>query len=291
MRAAAEVGEGAVGVQRDCLQPLPAPADSRRARDRRSAPPCSPARSQEARARVGDREVLALEALRRLDVRAHPLFDRREVGLGDARPRRETRSRSRSPARSPARSRSSRPGRAPSRRARARARRRGGSAAAAPRPRERAVRIAIRRRRAAAVRGRAPRGRSPSLRPRHPAADLHRQRRARQAGADRGGRIGAGGAVGKLQSVAVGECDRDAHRALEATCPPPRWLGSANLTRPQSAERPAARALGSGRLGGVKPAATARRHPGQCAARDHLRPARSARAPRRCGRGGCCPAP
>ena len=37
------------------------------------------------------------------------------------------------------------------------------------------------------------------------AVDLHRERRAREAGADRGGRVGAGRAVVELQSGAVWE--------------------------------------------------------------------------------------
>ncbi len=45
-------------------------------------------------------------------------------------------------------------------------------------------------------------------------ADLDRQRGARQTGTDRGGGISAGCAVGQLQGIAIGECDRDRHRSV-----------------------------------------------------------------------------
>ncbi len=245
MRAAAEVGEGAVGVERDGVQPGPpsallALARSAAAGARVTSPTLAVARTgvrgshevvdqldlvvlprrREARARVRDRNVLALEVLRRLDVRAHPLFDRREVGLGDAYPvgelevvvealldRRADRDLHARVQLHHCRGEhmsgvvADQPQRLLTLAASGENRDRG---AVGQRPGEVAQLAGL-----------------PSLPDRHtiPAADLHRQRRPRQASTDRGGCVGAGGADGKLQRVAVGEGDRGAHRALEATGP------------------------------------------------------------------------
>ncbi len=133
VRAAAEVGEGAVGVERDGLQ-----------RDRRPALAVAGrggaheivdqldlvvlALGDEALARLRDGHVHAHEALVRLHVGAHALLDRREVGLGDADPVGELEVVVEARPRSAVRSRSSRRGRGPSRPPRARVRRRGESA-------------------------------------------------------------------------------------------------------------------------------------------------------------------
>ena len=130
VRAAAEVGEGAVGVERDRLHR--SPRRRHRSRGRRSARPCSPAprwRSAPGPARSA-RPRVRTKGSARLDVRRACALRSRAGRPRRARRPRGTRSRSRSPARSAARSRSSRPGRAPSRPSRARARRRGGSARA-----------------------------------------------------------------------------------------------------------------------------------------------------------------
>ncbi len=55
--------------------------------------------------------------------------------------------------------------------------------------------------------------------------DLDRERGAREARPDRGGGVGAGGAVGQLERVAVGECDRHGHLS-RAGYPPAARLSS-----------------------------------------------------------------
>ncbi len=56
-------------------------------------------------------------------------------------------------------------------------------------------------------------------------AQLHRERGAREPGPDRGGGVGAGGAVGQLELLSVGEGDRHGHVGLEATRPRRVFVG------------------------------------------------------------------
>ena len=123
---AAEVGERAVGVERDASAG-PDPAVPRR-RGRRSARPCNPGPPPTKRSRAAATGTSSRsKGSAALMCSRIALFDRGK-SASETPCRRETRSRSRSRPRSAGRSRSSRPGRAPSPPRRARARRRGGSA-------------------------------------------------------------------------------------------------------------------------------------------------------------------
>ena len=184
---AAEVGEGAVGVERDGLDALVADQVLDQL----------------------DLVVLALaaEALDRLvdgtSSRTNGssasmcsrilLLDAREVVLGDRRRPRGTRSRSRSRPRSAGRSRSSRPDRAPSPPWRARARRRGGSARAR-RGRcaggDDLAALAVVQRQREVVQA--------------VADHAHAERGLGQPGTDRGSGVGAGRAVGELEAEPSG---------------------------------------------------------------------------------------
>jgi hypothetical protein len=84
VRPAAEVGEGAVGVQRHRLERFPTPTRPGVAHEVvDQLDLVILLLGQETLARVGHQHVLALEGLGRLHVRAHALFDRREVLGGD----------------------------------------------------------------------------------------------------------------------------------------------------------------------------------------------------------------
>ena len=99
------------------------------------------------------------------------------------------------------------------------------------------------------------RARSRTARPRPPpAAHLDRERRAREPGPDRRGGIGAGRAVGELERLAVGECDRDRHRS------------AGGYSRPTPA-------AGRIRSGGLPERVVAERDPPQRARRRAARPA------------------
>ena len=258
MRAATEVGEGAVGVQRDGLELL----GWARYEVVDQLDLVILAARQEARPRIRDRDVLTLEVLRGLDVRAHPVFDRREVGLGDGDPVGE-------------------------------------------------LEVVVE-----------------ALLDRRPDRDLHARIELHHGGgehvrgvvADQPQRLLALRARGEDRDRgAVGQRPREvAHLGSAPPSPPatpsaPRIsTASAARARPApiaaAASAPVApsgssRALPSGRVTvmlierwrlpapTLKPAATTRRRPGARAARGRLRPARSARARRRCDREECFPAP
>ncbi len=155
------------------------------------------------------RHLLALERLRRLDVRAHPLFDLRELGLGESRSvgklevvieplldRRADRDLHAGIQLHHGRSQHMR-GVVPDQLQRL---------LAALLRQDRHVRPVGQR--ALKVAHLGPLATAISL----GMADLDRQRRSRQAGPDRRGRVGAGGAVGQLQRLSVRERDRDRHR-------------------------------------------------------------------------------
>ena len=135
VRAAAEVLEGAVAVERDGLDAF--------VRDQvlDQLDLVVLVLGLEDLDRLGDRDVAAGELLVGGDVGAHRLLDRLEVGVGDLDLGRGTRSRSRSRSRSPGRSSPWSPGRAPAPPRPSRGRRRGGSASSASG--SRSVRIAI----------------------------------------------------------------------------------------------------------------------------------------------------
>jgi hypothetical protein len=82
VRPAAQVGERAVGVQRDGLQRPPIAAGTDEVVYQLDLVVLT--FGGEPRARLARRQLAALERLGLLDVRAHAFFDLREVGLGDA---------------------------------------------------------------------------------------------------------------------------------------------------------------------------------------------------------------
>ncbi len=89
MRAAAEIREGAVGVERDGLDRVPPSGGGRGDEVVDQLHLVVLFGGQEALARERHGHVLAAECLGGLDMDTHPLFDRGEVGLGDRRASRE----------------------------------------------------------------------------------------------------------------------------------------------------------------------------------------------------------
>ena len=274
VRAAAQVGERAVGVQRYRLQ------GARRVRvlgrrdevvdqlDLVVLPFAG-----EALARLRGRDVAALERLGLLDVRAHALFDLREVGLGDAHAvgklevvveavgdRRADRDLH----------------------ALVQLEHRLGEhvRGVVADQLKRLLCVLLgedRKRRAVGQRARevAQLGRFAGLR----VTDLDRQRRARQPRPDRRGGVGARRAVCQRQRRSVGECHRERHLS-----------GAGYPPAPPARVRRSVRGVASVRAG-VRPAARVRRRRAACAARGPRRRARRARARRHRDRRARCCAP